>query len=71
MTNLQSHLDKRLAGLKKATKSGRAASTGEYSTKEIKMALKKSGLITSSGKVKTLIVNPSGGKIKAQTTHRS
>lgn len=57
MTELQAHLDKRLAGLKKhsvKTSSVRSATTGQYSTKNIKLALKESGLLTESGKVRTL-----------------
>lgn len=57
MTELQAHLEKRLAGLKKHSakaRAGRSATTGQYSTKNIKLALKESGLLTNAGKVKTL-----------------
>ena len=57
MTELQVHLEKRLTGLKKhsAKVSGsRSATTDQFSTKNIKLALKKSGLLTKAGKVKTL-----------------
>lgn len=57
MTELQAHLEKRLAGLKKHSakaSAGRSATTGQYSTKNIKLALKESGLITKTGNVRTL-----------------
>ncbi len=56
MTELQTHLEKRLAGLKKHSgkTAGRSATTGQFSTKNIKSALKESGLLTKAGKVKTL-----------------
>ncbi len=57
MTELQIHLEKRLAGLKKHSVkagNGRSASTGQYSTKNIKQALTESGLLTKAGKVRTL-----------------